>query len=406
MEPESASATARLRELYASRGDSQGAIELLQREIEAAEGNNQRAALWAQVARIYRDRVKDASKARDAVEKSVLLDATNEDAAVMLGELHFEAGAWADAAKHLSGRASRAKELGREEGLGLALKYGEALAKSGDSAKALEAFRAAAEVAPDDRDALLAVAKATYAADAWAEAKTRYDALLKTHGKDLDEATRAAALYEFADATRRGGDNAAAIASLNEAAELAPGSVRTVELLATLHAAEGRWDEVARAKRRLLELAETDAQRFTLHMELGELLATRLGDKAKAARSFVAALELRPAERRILMRLMQLYSDEKDWGRLVEIILKFADLVDDKAQLSRYYATAAQLCEIHLNRPEEAIDYYEQALEHDPSHAAALEGLAGLRGARKDWTGLEQSYRKVLARLGEGTTLR
>jgi hypothetical protein len=90
---------------------------------------------------------------------------------------------------------------------------------------------------------------------------------------------------------------------------------------------------VARAKRRLLELAETDAQRFTLHMELGELLATRLGDKAKAARSYVAALELRPAERRILMRLMQLYSDEKDWGRLVEIILKFADLVDDKAQL-------------------------------------------------------------------------
>ena len=404
VDPDSASATARLRELYASRGDSQGAIELLQREIEAAEGSNQRAALWAQVARIYRDRVKDIAKARDAAEKSVLLDATNEDAAVMLGELHFEAGAWADAAKYLAGRAGRAKDLGREEGLGLALKYGEALAKSGDSSKALEAFRAAAEVAPDDRDALLAVARATYAAEAWAEAKTRYDALLKTHGKDLDEAVRAAALYEFADATRRGGDNVAAIASLNDAAELVPASVRTIELLATLHAAEGRWDEVVRAKRRLLELAETDAQRFALHMDLGELLSTRLGDKGKAARSFVAALEMRPTERRILMRLMQLYSDEKDWGRLVEIILKFADLVDDKGQLSRYYATAAKLCEIHLGRPEEAIDYYEQALEYDPSHTAALDGLAALRGARKDWSGLEQSYRKVLARLGEGAS--
>jgi tetratricopeptide (TPR) repeat protein len=404
VDPDSASATARLRELYASRGDSQGAIELLQREIEAAEGSNQRASLWAQVARIYRDRVKDHAKARDAAEKSVLLDATNEDAAVMLGELHFDAGQWADAAKHLAGRAGRAKELGRDEGLGLALKYGEALAKSGDAAKALEAFRAAAEVAPDDREALLAVAKATYAAEAWGEAKTRYEALLQVHRGDLDEATRAAALYELADATRRGGDNAAAIASLTEATDLAPTSARTFELLATLHGAEGRWDEVVRAKRRLLELAETDAQRFTLHMELGELLATRLGDKARAARSFVAALELRPSERRILMRLMQLYSDEKDWGRLVEIILKFADLVDDKAQLSRYYATAAQLCEIHLNRPEEAIDYYEQALEHDPSHAAALEGLAALRGAKKDWTGLEQSYRKVLARLGEGAS--
>lgn len=402
VDPDSAAATARLRELYAARGDAQGAIELLQREIEAAEGSNQRASLWAQVARIYRDRVKDPIKARDAAEKAVLLDATNEDAAVMLGELHYDAGTWAEAAKHLAGRAGRAKDLGREEGLSLALKYGESLAKSGDAAKALEAFRAAAEVAPDDREALLAVAKATYAAEAWGEAKARYDALLKSHGKDLDADVRAAALYEFADATRREGDNVAAIASLHEAAELAPASVRTVELLATLHAAEGRWDEVVRSKRRLLDLSDTEAQRFAINMELGELLATRLGDKAKAARAYVAALELRPSERRILMKLMQLYSDEKDWGRLVEIILKFTDLVEDKAQLARYYATAAQLCEIHLDRPEEAIDYYEQALEHDPAHATALEGLAGLRGAKKDWSGLEQSYRRVIGRLGEG----
>jgi hypothetical protein len=41
------------------------------------------------------------------------------------------------------------------------------------------------------------------------------------------------------------------------------------------------------------------------------------------------ALELRPDDRKVLMRLMQLYSDEKDWGRLVEIILKFTDLVED-----------------------------------------------------------------------------
>ena len=403
-DPDSASATARLRELYAARGDAQGAIELLNREIEAAEGSNQRASLWAQVARIYRDRVKDLGKAKDAAEKAVLLDATSEDAAVMLGELHFDAGAWADAAKHLAGRAARARDLGRDEGLKLALKYGEALAKSGEPARALQAFRAAAEVAPDDRDALLAVAKATYAAEAWTEARTRYDALLEKHGRDLDPEVRAEALYELADAARRGGDNAAAITALQSAQEIAPMWAKIVELLATLHAAEGRWDEVVRAKRRLLDLAENDGQRFTLHMEIAELLATRLGDKGKAARAYLAALDLRPSERRILMKLMQLYSEEKDWGRLVEIILKFADLVDDKSQLARYFATAAQLCEIHLNRPDEAIDYYEQALEHDPAHAGALEGLAGLRGAKKDFAGLEQSYRRVLSRLGESAS--
>jgi tetratricopeptide (TPR) repeat protein len=104
--PTRASATARLRELYASRGDAQGAIELLQREIEAAEGNNQRAALWAQVARIYRDRVKDNDEGPRRGGEGPLLDATNEEAAVMLGELHFDAGAWDEAAKLLAARAA------------------------------------------------------------------------------------------------------------------------------------------------------------------------------------------------------------------------------------------------------------------------------------------------------------
>ena len=40
----------------------------------------------------------------------------------------------------------------------------------------------------------------------------------------------------------------------------------------------------------------------------------------------------------------------------------------------------------------------------DPAHAGALEGLAGLRGAKKDFAGLEQSYRRVLSRLGESAS--
>jgi tetratricopeptide (TPR) repeat protein len=202
-DPDSASATARLRELYASRGDAQGAIELLQREIEAAEGTNQRAALWAQVARIYRDRLKDTEKARDAAEKAVLLDGTSEEAAAMLGELRFDQGEWAEAAKLLAARASRAKDLPREEGLRVALRYGEALARNGENSRALEAFRAAGEIAPDDRDVQLAVARATYKVEAWSDAAERYDALLTAHGDGLDRDARVSALFEHADSARR-----------------------------------------------------------------------------------------------------------------------------------------------------------------------------------------------------------
>src|SRR5205085_621060 len=79
------------------------------------------------------------------------------------------------------------------------------------------------------------------------------------------------------------------------------------------------------------------------------------------------------------------------------------DLVEDRTQLAKYYLTAAQLCDRQLNRRDEAIDYYELALEHDPTMAKALEGLATLRTDKQDWTGLQQSYKKVLTRLPESS---
>lgn len=403
-DPDSVAATSRLRELYAARGDAQGAIELLQREIEAAEGTNARASLWVQVALIYRDRLKDSEKARDAAEKAVLLDPTSEEASALLGEVRFDEGAWEEAAKLLAGRALRAKDLPREEGLRVALRYGEALARNGENARALDALRAAGEIAPEDRDVQLAVARATYKVEVWTEARERYESLLAAHGKDLDRDARVAALYEYADAARRTGEVEKALKALGEAHEADSANAKVIELSLALFAEQGRWDEVVRLKRRQLELATTDAQRVELLPELGELLASKLGEKTKAAKVYMQALELRPDDRKILMRLMQLYSDEKDWGRLVEIILKFTDLVDDDARLARYYLTAAQLCDQHLNRPDEAIDYYEQALERDPALTAALDGLVTLRGDRGEWTGLEQSLRRVLAKLPEGAS--
>ncbi|MEZ4392638.1 MAG: tetratricopeptide repeat protein [Polyangiales bacterium] len=402
--PDSGAATSRLRELYASRGDAQGAIELLQREIEAAEGTNARASLWAQVARIYRDSLKDPEKARDAAEKAYLLDGTSEDAAAMLGELRFDEGKWEEAAKLLGPRASRAAELPREEGLRVALRYGEALARNGENARALDALRAAGEIAPDDRDVQLAVARATYNVEAWTEARERYETLFAAHGDALDKGVRGGALYEYADAARRTGEVEKALKLLGEALELNPGDLRSMDLAVSLYSDEGRWDEVVRLKRARLELATTDAQRAELLPEIAELTASKLGEKSKAARVYLQALEHRPDDRKVLMRLMQLYSDEKDWGRLVEIILKFTDLVEDDARLAKYYLTAAQLCDKHLDRPEEAVDYYEQALERDPSLTLALDGLTTLQGDRGEWAGLEQGLRRVLAKLPEGAS--
>ncbi len=395
-----APATARLRDLYSARGDSQGAIDMLMREIEAADGVMARAKLWSDVARIHRDRTKDLAKAMDAAQKAVLLDATNEEASGLLGELKFDDGAFAEAAKLLAVRAVRAKDLGKDEGLRIALRYGEALAKSGDETKALEAFRMAKDIAPNDRVVLLAVANSTYGIGKFEQAKELYSDLQLRFGRDFEKAERVELLFHLGQAAIKTGDGSAAVRALTDASDTDPSDKRVLDALCEAYGQQSKWEDVVRIKRKRIEAAG-DSERYDLHVELGEIFAAKLNDKTKAAKAFVSALETRPDDRKLLMKLMQLYSDVQDWGRLVEIILRMADLTEDKGALARYYLTAAQLCHKQLNRSDEAIDYYEQALEHDASNVRAVEGIAELRTSKKDFAGLEQSYQKVLARLGD-----
>ncbi|MBL8681551.1 MAG: protein kinase [Myxococcales bacterium] len=395
-------ATARLRDLYASRGDAQGAIEILQREIEAADGTNQRAKLWTEVAKIYRDRVESPAKAMEAAQKAVLLDSTNEDASTMLGELKFDAGEFAEAAKLLAQRAGRVKELGKEEGVRVALKYGQALAKSGDEAAALDAFAKARELAPGDRSVQKSAADAAFAIGRYEQARKDYEALVLTHGKEMERPERAQVLTNLGRAASKLGDAAAAVRVLNEAVELDPASIDAADSLADAYGQQGKWEEVARVRRQKAEHAPAD-KRYDLYIELGELYATKLSDKAQAARAFMSALEARPDDRRLLMKLVQLYSEGQDWSRLVEVILRLADLVDDRSQLAKYYLTAAQLCAQQLNRPDEGASYYERALEYDPTSIRALEGLAEVRVARKEFSLLESAAKKALSKLtGDG----
>lgn len=397
-----APATSRLRDLYASRGDAQGAIDILQREIEAADGTNQRARLWGEVAKIYRDRANNREKAMEAAQKAVLLDGTNEEAAALLGELKFDTGEYAESAKLLSLRAARVKDLSKEEGLRIALKYGQALAKSGDESGALDAFQKARDLAPNDRGVLISVADSAFHIGRFEQARKEYQTVLEKFGKELTLDERSVVLTHLGQSASKLGDAAAAVRALNEAVEIDPARVESNDALAEAYGQQGKWEDVAKVKRRRAEHA-TGTEKYDLYMELGELYASKLNDKPQAARAMMSALDAKPDDRRLLMKLVQLYSEGQDWSRLVEVILRLADLVDDSGQLAKYYLTAAQLCHLQLQRGDEAVTYYEKALDFDPNSAKALDGLAQLRVARKEYTQLENTVKRALGKLsGDG----
>lgn len=398
-----ANAAAALRAVYASRGDAHGAAELLLREIEVTEGPIRKAQLYAELGDVRRTRLKDATGAREAYRRALELDPTSTPAARGLGDLAFEAEEYAEAARHYEPLLARTTELAPEDALAVCLRCGDALKRAGLLDKAQRAYLHAKSLAPNDRDVLERVAEVTFEAGAADEAAELYRDLLTRGGKDLVGADRGRILWRLGDALRRSEQLGEARAHLEEAAQLLVGQPEPLRSLKELFAATGEWEKVVSTLKRRIDVAPDD-ERFALLVEQGDVLLDKLGDKTRAAKSYVAALDIRADDRNVLSKLMGVYSETKDWGKLVEVILRIAELVTDRSQLAKYYNTAAAICHLELHRLDEAADYYEQALDLSAGLGKAFEGLVSALTQKQDWTRLEKAYRDQIRRLESSAT--
>ena len=87
---------------------------------------------------------------------------------------------------------------------------------------------------------------------------------------------------------------------------------------------------------------------------------------------------------------MQLYSEEKDWAKLVEVVTRLADFVEDPKQRAKYMQTAAIVSQKQLGEVDSAIGFYERAMEYDPGLTKPLEELIDLKSGKGDHDGVEK----------------
>ena len=388
-------ASSALRAAYLARGDATSTVELIAREIDVAHGNLSKARLYGEMALLLRDRLKDDNRAREAATKAVDLDPTSILGLLITGDLAFDAGRFLEAARSYESLANRVDALPREDGVRLLERYVDALAKSGSTEKAIGTIKALLTLAPDDPGAISRAARVNFDAGKAKEAARLYDDLMTRFGDTLGTDERAEALLHLGESRRLSGDLEGAIAPLSDAADLLPDSPLPITALCKVYEAKKDWEEVVRIKTRRLDVIGGE-ERSALLLEIGEILATQMNDRTRAAKSYVAALDERPDDRKILTRLMQLYSEEKDWSKLIEVVLKLAAKVDDRKQKAKYLHTAAIVSGRQMGELDKAIEFYDQVLELDPSLEKALAEAIEIRRDKGDHEGVERLLKAQL----------
>ncbi len=395
--PRDSIAGAALREAFAARGDVNAAIQLIEREIEQTEGLSAKAKLAGQMATLYRKRLRDDQRAEEAAKKALGFDPTTLDALAVLGDIAFENKRFHEASKHYEGVAGRADLLEKSEATRVLVRYVDALSQSGSTEKALAPMDTLLRLAPDDAQALERVAQVTFENGSPARAAELYKDLLTRFDGALKGEARARAQYRYGEALRKSGDVEGALAVLEEAADLSPTSGEPLIGLAAANEALERWEEVIRVKTRHLDIAHGD-ERVNLLVDIGEIASSKLNDRNAAAKSFVAALDERPDDRRLLTKLMQLYSEEKDWNKLVDVVLRLAEFVEDPKQRVKYLHTAAIVTARQIGDTPRAIQFYEQVLGLEPDFDRAESELVQLLGDSGDHRGVERWLKRKAER--------
>ncbi|HEV7557796.1 MAG TPA: tetratricopeptide repeat protein, partial [Kofleriaceae bacterium] len=281
--------------------------------------------------------------------------------------------------------------------------------------KAARHYRLAVEAEPESLDAALGLAAvlmieakanegSAVATEEWKEVDKRYREILARHGRTgLSDGQTGEIWYRLGVASRALGDDRKAEASFRRALEKDPLHEATLEGMVELGGARGEWKLVADSKRAQVEAVAaregTEARRAKLYEEIGDIWRERLKDVGAALLAYIEAVKLAPQSRMLLHKLLEAYSEQRQWRKAVETLDQLAGMETSAERRARFHYTAAVIARDEVGDADLAVEKFYAALDDNPETPKAFEGIEKLLSDRRDWKNLARAYRRRLKRL-------
>ncbi len=195
------------------------------------------------------------------------------------------------------------------------------------------------------------------------------------------------------------GDGALAEALLRRFIERARAESRANESgwalasLAELREAAGDVVEAIALKREAAEVSDIDVAR-RLRFQIARLASESLGDLSLAAETYEGVLTHEAADREAWEPLLDVYRRMHDSDKLVRLLGKVVDYVDDNAERSRLRLERVRVMMEEKALGDDAAGPLREIVEDDPSHVEAALLLAEIL----ERTGKEEELSELLAR--------
>ena len=393
-----------MRDIHVEEADWQAAARVLEQATEVDAPARQGAQFRVELGAIYDDKLDEHERAVEVYEDAIELDADSVGAATPLVHEYVRGERWQEAEpllKMLVHSADVAETSDRQRFWFL---YGQVADRLKDDATAVRAYDEAFGLDSQDLQALMGLAGAHFRTQAWEDAHKFYQMLLVHHRDELGTAEVTDTLYHLGLIKREQGEIRKALNMFEKALEEDDLHPATLTAMIDVQLQQKDFEQVIHFKKRLLEAAETDDERFALYDQIGGHWQQELENPAMAIDAYAEASILRPNDHVMLHKLLQLYSKTSQWEQAIEIIDRISDLEERGEAKAKYANTVGVILRDELKDPDGALERFNQALDLDPGGMLkAFEAINKILTQKKDWKGLERAFRKMLHRVtGQG----
>ncbi|MGE0549929.1 MAG: tetratricopeptide repeat protein [Kofleriaceae bacterium] len=403
-----------LARVHLQQGELVAAGEELIRAAQLSTNRDDTVRCLFDAAWTYRHRLGDMQRARDCLDRILALEPDHADAKQAMAQLLHDSREWETLWPHLE---QQVRKINDNSNAPIAERH-DAYMKAGRCALELGKFSAALELydqacAIDPKPATqLERAEALHRSGALEPAAAAYQEIATQHGGSLERAQLTAVFRRLAQIHTELGKPTQAQMFHQKVLDIDATDRDALRDLAELHLARNRFDE-AIANLRALAGASAGADRVTLLERIGDLYRHQLANPARASSTYLEALELAPANHRVLQRLLDLQTEAGQWKPAVETIGRFLEAETDHARRGAYFLASAEIRRTELKDQPGALECYDRALDElmqesplrPATRARSLEVfhlIDTLLTGDKNWAALEQAYLRMIKRMPAG----
>ncbi|MCX5742036.1 MAG: tetratricopeptide repeat protein, partial [Proteobacteria bacterium] len=402
---------------YSDRGDWLKAAQMMVRAESYTPVFTDKVRLLFEAARIYQDRLHQVDAAKQLYAAVISLDPEHVEAGRPLAAIYFDNGEWAALSPVIDMLCRKVAQLNADprELNDLYYRAARTADELGDFQRALNYYKAAFDIDSTYLPTLTGRADLLFKMQDWDAAGKIYQTILVQHRDGQDEAD-VVRIYNRLGMVRQAlGERKKALNMFEKALEIDPSHRDTLQAVIDLQTQQGDWEAVIHAKRGLMATAQPK-EKVALLDEVGGIYQEKLANPQKATSAFIEALEVSPDDHQLLQKILDLYTETKQWKKAVETIERFIELEPKPMRKGMYYNAAATLCRDELKSLDDAAEYYNKALDNffkDPDQLTdqalpralkAFEAIDKMLTTKRDWKAQERAYRDMVKRLPQTDT--